>query len=87
MQSSASNIQQALGLQQIDLEARAGVPADKVDAVKELRAELQRLRTDYGQALAEAKQAKEANVALRQQLGSAQKAAGGGGQGEDQKAL
>ena len=79
MQSSASNIQQALGLQQIDLEARAGVPADKVDAVKELRAELQRLRTDYGQALAEAKQAKEANVALRQQLGSAHKVAGGGG--------
>ena len=87
MQSSASNIQQALGLQRIDPEARVGVAADKVDAMKELRAELQRLRTDYGEALAEAKQAKEANAALRQQLGSAQQAAGGGGQGKDQEAL
>lgn len=40
MQSSASNIQQALGLQRIDPEARVGVAADKVDAMKELRAEL-----------------------------------------------
>ena len=45
------------------------------------------MRTDYSEALAEAKQAKEANVALRQQLGSAKKVAGDGGRGEDQEAL